>query len=162
MIKEIMNMDNMQNSTVEQNMYGYEQTVNYGYSTNAVQMPNAVTGKIANMVTASAVIWICIAIYQILVGLVFLIFGVGITTIACGCWNIYACINNFKHASFVRNCNNPYDGQAIVASYDKALTSNIIFLFINLFLGGGLGVIGVIFDMILRSYVLKNRHYLGA
>ena len=68
MIKEIMNMDNMQNNTVEQNMYGYEQTVNYGYNTNAVQMPNAVTGKIANMVTASAVIWICIAIYQILVG----------------------------------------------------------------------------------------------
>lgn len=156
-------MDNLQNNaTMEQNFYGQVPPMNNGYAANVVQMPNAVTAKIANMVTASAVIWICIAIYQILVGLVFLIFGVGITTIACGCWNIYACVNNFKHAKYVRNCSNPAMGQAIVASYDKALTSNIIFLFINLFLGGGLGVIGVIFDMILRSYVLKNRHYLGA
>ncbi len=156
-------MDNMQTDTrVEQNFYQQVPPVNQGYGANAIQMPNAVTGKIANMVTASAVIWICIAIYQILIGLLFLIFGVGLTTIACGCWNIYACISNFKHASYVRNCNNPAAGRAIVASYDKALTSNIIFLFVNLFLGGGLGVIGVIFDMILRSYVLKNRHYLGA
>ena len=155
-------VDIEKHTNAQQNIYEQVPPFNYNNMANAGQMPNAVTGKIANMVTASAVIWICIAIYQILVGLLFLIFGVGITTIACGCWNIYACINNFKHASYVRNCNNPYDGQAIVAAYDKALTSNITFLFINLFLGGGLGVIGVIFDMILRSYVLKNRHYLGA
>lgn len=127
-----------------------------------IQLPNAVTQKIANLVTISAVIWLFIAIYQILVGLVFLIFGVGIATIACGGWNIYACVNNFKHANFVRNCSNVAQGRAIVAAYDKALTSNIIFLFVNLFLGGGLGVAGVIFDLILRSYVLKNRKALGA
>lgn len=128
----------------------------------AVQMPNAVTQKIANMVTASAVIWLLIAIYQILIGFIFLIFGVGIATIACGGWNIYACINNFKHANYVRNCSSVAQGRAIVAAYDKALTSNIVFLFVNLFLGGGLGVAGVIFDLILRSYVLKNRNALGA
>lgn len=128
----------------------------------AIQLPNAVTDKIATMVTISAVIWLFIAIYQIMVGFVFLIFGIGIATIGCGGWNIYACINNFKHASYVRNCSNVAQGRAIVASYDKALTSNIIFLFVNLFLGGGLGVAGVIFDLILRSYVLKHRSALGA
>lgn len=133
----------------------------YGEPGQYVQMPNATTNKIANMVTASAIIWICIAVYQLIVGFVLLLFG-GIATIACGAWNIYACVNNFKHAKYVRNCSSPMQGRAIVEAYDKALTSNIIFLFINLFLGGGLGVVGAIFDLILRSYVLKNKNMLGA
>lgn len=127
-----------------------------------MQLPNSVTNKIANMITADAVIWLLIAIYQILIGLLLLIFGIGFVTLACGGWNIYACISNFKHAKYVRNCSTVEQGQAIVASYDRALTSNIIFLFVNLFLGGGLGVAGAIFDLILRSYVLKHREALGA
>ncbi len=127
-----------------------------------ITLPNKTTNTIARLVTISAIIWLVIAIYQILVGLVFLIFGVGIATLACGGWNIYACIKNLKHADYVRKCDNPYAGAAIVNAYENSLGSNIIFLVVNLILGGGLGVIGAIFDLFLRSYVLKHRAELGA
>lgn len=140
----------------------YQSQEFYPRQEQAVLMPNAVTRKVATMVTVSAVIWLVIAIYQIFVGLLLLVFGVGIAALGCGAWNIYACINNFKHANQVRNCSNSVRGRAIVNSYDTGLTSTIIFLFVNLFLGGGLGVIGAIYDLILRSYVLKNKAYFGA
>ena len=133
-------------------------------NTERVQMitlPNKTTQTIANLVVASAVIWLVISIFQILVGLVLLVFGVGVVTLGCGCWNIYACIRNFKHANYVRNCNDPYQGAFIVKSYEDSWVSILLCLLINLFLGGGIGVIGAIYDFILRSYVLKHRAELG-
>lgn len=123
--------------------------------------PNRITDNISVMVTISAIIWLLIAIYQILIGLVFLIFGVGIATIACGVWNIYACIKNFKHARYVKNCSSAFEGRQIVYSYQDSLGNTILFLVINLVLGGGLGVVGAIFDLILRSYVLSHKKELG-
>ncbi len=146
---------------MENTVNGYAQTGNVSYA-DTIQFPNRVTNTISTLVTISAVIWILIAIYQIIVGFVLLIFGVGIVTLGCGGWNIYACIKNFKHAGFVRNCDSVYRAQRIVKSYEDSLGSTIIFLFVNLFLGGGLGVIGAIFDLILRAYVLKHRAEIGA
>lgn len=129
---------------------------------DAVFLPNKTTETIANMVTISAIIWILVSVYQIVIGLVLLIFGVGIASIACGGWNIYACIRNFKHASYVRNISTPMQGQGIVAAYENSLAGTIIVGVVNLFLGGGIGVIGCVFDLILRGYVLKHRSELGA
>ena len=129
---------------------------------NMVYLPNKVTQTISTMVTISAVIWLLIAIYQILVGLIFAIFGVGLVTLLCGAWNIYACVSNFKHAKWVKNCNSIAQGQAIVDSYESSLGKIIIFLITNLTIGGGIGVIGSIYDLILRAYVLKHREELGA
>lgn len=126
-----------------------------------ITLPNRTTQTIANLVVASAVIWLVISIFQILVGLVLLVFGVGVVTLGCGCWNIYACIRNFKHANYVRNCNDPYQGAFIVKSYEDSWGTILLCLLINLFLGGGIGVIGAIYDFILRSYVLKHRAELG-
>lgn len=129
---------------------------------DAVFLPNKTTETIANMVTISAIIWILVSVYQIMIGLVLLIFGVGIASIACGGWNIYACIRNFKHAGYVRNISTPMQGQGVVAAYENSLTGTIIVGLVNLFLGGGIGVIGCVFDLILRGYVLKHRSELGA
>lgn len=129
---------------------------------DAVFLPNKTTETIANMVTISAIIWILVSVYQIVIGLVLLIFGVGIASIACGGWNIYACIRNFKHAGYVRNISTPMQGQGVVAAYENSLTGTIIVGLVNLFLGGGIGVIGCVFDLILRGYVLKHRSELGA
>lgn len=129
---------------------------------DAVFLPNKTTETIANMVTISAIIWILVSVYQIVIGLVLLIFGVGIASIACGGWNIYACIRNFKHASYVRNISTPMQGQGVVAAYENSLAGTIIVGAVNLFLGGGIGVIGCVFDLILRDYVLKHRSELGA
>lgn len=127
-----------------------------------ITLPNRTTQTIANLVVASAVIWLVISIFQILVGLVLLVFGVGIVTLGCGCWNIYACIRNFKHANYVRTCSDPYQGVLIVKAYEDSWGSILLCLLINLFLGGGIGVVGAIYDFILRGYVLKHKSELGA
>lgn len=126
-----------------------------------VTLPNQTTQTIANMVVASAVIWVVISVIQIIIGLPLMIFGIGFATLGCGCWNIYACIRNFKHANYVRNCDNPYQGARIVKAYEDSWGAILLCLLLNLFLGGGIGVIGAIYDYILRSYVLKHRDKLG-
>lgn len=147
------------NDSLTYEVESVEQNITYE---DSVPLPNHVTKTIANLVLVSAIIWLLIAVYQIVVGLVLLVFGVGIATLGCGGWNIYACIRNFKHAEYVRNCNSIPQAQSIVQAYDNSLGNIIIFLFLNLFLGGGLGVVGAIFDLILRAYVLKHRTELGA
>ena len=48
----------------------------------------------------------------------------------------------------------------IVEAYEKNLTNIIIFLVVNIFIGGIIGVIGAIYDLVVRNYVLNNRNVL--
>lgn len=139
-------------------LYMEQMQTNY----HTVQLPNKTTETIANMVIISAIIWLVIAIYQVIFGMVFLVFGIGGVTLVCGIWNIFSCIQNFKHAKFVQNLNDVESGRAMVRAYDKNLVNIILFLLLNLFFGGFFGVFGSIYDLILRSYVLDHKRDLGA
>ena len=124
-------------------------------------LPNMTTRWLASRVQANAVVWLLIALYQIIVGIPLAFVGYGVAMIACGIWNIVQCSKNFAFAKRVRACNNVDTARSIVAAIDQSKTSTIIALFVNLFLGGVLGVIGCIFWLILRSKVLDRAPEMG-
>ncbi len=126
-----------------------------------VVLPNMTTRWLASRVQTNAVIWLFIALYQIIVGIPLAVVGYGVAMVFCGIWNIVMCNKDFAFAKRIRACNNVDTARSIVSTIDQSKTSTIIALFVNLFLGGLLGVIGCIFWLILRSKVLDRAPEMG-
>ena len=102
-----------------------------------------VTKTLSDREKISAIIWIIIGALQCL----------SFVAVVAGGWNIYAGVSRLKQSNAVLQ---PWKG--IVKSYEDSQTNIIIGLVINLFLGGVIGVIGSIFDLVaIRGYVLENR-----
>lgn len=100
-----------------------------------------------------AIIWIVLAGIQILLGITFIDYYW--VTLIIGIWNLINGIIRITRAGRVEERQN-----TIVEEYETSLTSLIIFLIVNIFIGGLIGVIGVIYDMITRNYVLNNKDIL--
>ena len=91
----------------------------------------------------SGIIWIVIGALQC----------VSIIGCICGAYNIYAGIMTLKRSKQVLR---PWPG--IVNYYEGWLTSIIIAIVVNLIIGGGIGVIGALYDLFaIRGYVLENK-----
>lgn len=101
---------------------------------------------------SSGTIWILIGIYQLLVGFVTLLFGYGIFPIAVGIWNIANGSRQKRTAA--EYAVNPI---GIISAFENGRTMSIVFIFLNLFLGAGFGVLGSIYDLVTSSYVLSHR-----
>ena len=72
-----------------------------------------------------------------------------------GIWNLVFGIIRISNAGKMEQRAN-----GIVEAYEKTLVSIIIFLVLNIFVGGIIGVVGAIYDLVVRSYVLNNRNVL--
>lgn len=108
-------------------------------------MPQSTDGTISSlsgMETASGVIWIVIAILQIIM----------VYTIIAGVWNLIAGFSRFGLASKIRE--RSYD----VPELYEGIGGLIAIAVINLLLGGVIGLAAVAFDFYIRNEVLKNRH----
>lgn len=97
-----------------------------------------------------AIIWIVLAVIQILLGIAFIDYYW--VTLIIGIWNLINGITRITRAGKVEESQN-----TIVEEYERSLTGLIIFLIVNIFIGGLIGVIGVIYDMVTRNYVLNNK-----
>lgn len=126
-----------------------------------VTLPNETTNWLSRRVQANGVVWLFIALYQIIAGIPLAVAGYGIAMIACGIWNIVQCAKDFRFSKQILACNNIEHARSIVTAIDRSKNSTIVFLFINLFLGGILGVIGCIFWLALRSKVLDRAPEMG-
>ena len=113
---------------------------------------NVITG-----LYVSVVVWLIIASLQILFGLPLLIIGYGISMIGCGAWNIYASITRIKAIDTYKA-----HPELIYPYFESDLDHILIFLGINLLLGGVIGVIASIYDLILRLYVVSHKEELLA
>ncbi len=95
----------------------------------------------------SKTIWIGVGIFQAIFGIMWDQYFL----IMVGAWNVFA--------GFSRTIN-IYDNIHLVEEYDESLGTIIVFLIINLVIGGVIGVVGSIYDLTIRDYVLKNREVL--
>lgn len=91
----------------------------------------------------SAVVWLVIAIIQILL----------VVTALAGLWNIYACYTRFKMARFIQSRH-----PGVPAAYEGAVTWMIVMAVVNLSVGGVFAVVWIGFDWYVRSQVLRHRH----
>ena len=103
----------------------------------------------------SATIWTLIAIYQIIAGIITLLFGYGVLVLIMGIWNAVQSSKMRKNAAHYAR--NPY---GITNAFESGKAMVIVFLFLNFFLGAFLGVIGSIYDLTLYSYVGSHKHSL--
>ena len=111
---------------------------------------NTVLQNISNKEKTGGIIWIVVASLQLLIGLTY-----NWVTLLIGIWNLMMGITTITNAGKMeQRANN------IVEAYEKNLTNIIIFLVVNIFIGGLIGVIGAIYDLVVRNYVLNNRNVL--
>lgn len=103
--------------------------------------------KLAEHEKNSAIIWFVIAAIQILIGC-FTYY----TPVLVGAWNIYAGITRMKYSKSLLEM-----PSGVYEYFEKQGTSNIVFLIINLFLGGIIGAIASAYDIYIRKFVMDNK-----
>ena len=126
-----------------------------------VILPNETTNWLSRRVQANGVVWLLIALYQIIVGIVLIGLGYGVAMIACGVWNIVQSILDLRFSKQILRCDNMDQARAIIRSIDHSKGVTVFFLFLNLLAGGVLGVIGCIFWLALRSKALDRAPEMG-
>lgn len=113
----------------------------------------AVVSRIARMEVTAGVIWIIIGVLQMCAFVPFLfLFGYGFALLFVGIWNIYWAIRRFSLSKIIES-----RAPGIPNAYEQHLSMIILFIFINLFLGGVIGVFGCFYDLYVRSQVLQQR-----
>lgn len=108
---------------------------------------NALLTKLSERIKTNSIIWIVIAVLQIIIG----VSGVWFPLIV-GVLNLIHAVNDMSYSTTVLE--NP---NGIVSNYES-LTSPIITLVYNLLIGGVIGVAGSIYYFIaLRGFVMENK-----
>lgn len=103
--------------------------------------------KLAEYEKTAAIIWFVIAALQIIGG-IFTYY----TPVLVGCRNIYTGVQRIKHSKTFADM-----PAGIYEYYEKQGTANIIFLVVNIILGGLIGGIASGYDIYIRSFVMKNK-----
>lgn len=98
--------------------------------------------RISEYLHVSGVIWIVLAILQIL----------SIVGIIAGAWNLYAGITRLNAAKLAQG----RDHQVVKGF--ESISGLVVIAVINLLLGGFIGIILVGFDFFIRDRILKNAH----
>ncbi|MCR4697512.1 MAG: hypothetical protein K5654_09405 [Lachnospiraceae bacterium] len=112
--------------------------------------------KIVGLMYVSFAIWIFIIIYQLIVGIVLIAIGYGVTTLICMVYNIVGCVRFLKTINYFKNFTTEDELRYVVNYYEKSITPCWIFMFVNLIFGGFIGFVGNLYDLIL-AYWVKNR-----
>lgn len=107
-------------------------------------------------VRTSATIWKTIGIFQIVIGIMLIIIGYGFLTIIMGIWNVVQAGKRRKNADYFQK-----DHSNIVNFYEAQTIMLIVFAVLNLIFGGIFGVIGSIYDLSVRGYILAHRKELN-
>lgn len=109
--------------------------------------------KTTSLMTVSTVIWFIIIIYQFFVGLVTLLFGYGLATLIVMGYNIVSVVKYIKTINYFKKNAGQISINDFIYYFENGIPVTWVFLFVNLFLGGFLGFVGCLYDLILSYYV---------
>lgn len=109
-------------------------------------------GTLVGKMKTSSTIWTLVGIYQLVGGLVTILFGYGITMIALGIWNLVQSSRQRKNAEAFQA--KPVN---LVGYFENQKTTCIVFIFVNFILGGIIGAVGSIYDFMTCNYVLTHK-----
>jgi hypothetical protein len=101
--------------------------------------------RLARYERTSAIVWLIIAIIQIL----------AVVTIVAGLWNIFASVSRFRFARAIREGH-----PGVVKAYEQNLWMLIVMGCVNFFLGGFIAAAWIAYDFHVRNKVLRNRKLL--
>ena len=119
-------------------------------NTESVNHPNIqkeLVNKLSSRLKTNGIIWLVVAILQIIIGLVVAWF-----TLIVGVLNIISAVNDIKNSKRILSNQN-----GIVKTYEP-ITNPIIALVYNILIGGVFGVLGSIYYLIcVRGFVMENK-----
>ncbi len=103
----------------------------------------------------SSTIWMIIAIMQLVCGVPLMCMGYGFVTVFLGVWNIV-------QSSKQRKLAKAYDinPAGMVYYFQNQGTIIVVFLVLNIIFGALFGIIGSIYDLCMRNYIVQNRNWL--
>jgi hypothetical protein len=126
---------------------GYTGQANTNAATNPLYV--SIANKVRSTEMAVNIFWIVLGVLQILLALSNMSY---IFVAIAGIWNIG------NAAASLKNLNSIVAGNPIVVSYfEQRKTGLIAILVVNLIIGGVIGVILAVVNLINRNYVLNNR-----
>ena len=126
---------------------------NDNFQNETMEKPdNAIISQIVDKEKISLIIWAVIAGCQIFIGL--FIYDVAFYV---GIWNVVACIMSYNFCKKIQK-----SSIGIYDHYNNNLIACIVFLLINLFAGGVIGVAGAGYDLYVRNFAMKNKDKLIA
>lgn len=126
--------------------------VGLGYQNQNMQMQNEGMRVIHELYRKEKIglyIWIAVICYQLLIGFVWY------SAWGFALWNTFACYQAYKFCQQIIRY-----PVGIYKHYEEALTTDIIFIGLNLVLGGVLGAVIGIYDLYIRQYAMANRDVL--
>ena len=112
---------------------------------------------VGGFMIGSFVLWLCIVVYQLFVGVFLIFWGYGVGTLLLMIYNLIGCIRYAKNIGIIKNTSNKAQAAASVEYFEKQIPLCWIFLFINLIFGGVLGFVGNLYDLILAYQVKKKK-----
>lgn len=144
------------------NSYNYAN--NYNNANNINNIPNraynpSLSWDIVHTATrkmrTSSTIWMIIAIMQLVCGVPLMCMGYGFVTVFLGVWNIV-------QSSKQRKLAKAYDinPAGMVYYFQNQGTIIVVFLVLNIIFGALFGIIGSIYDLCMRNYIVQNRNWL--
>lgn len=122
---------------------------------SSVHQVNPFLAELEHREKVSASIWIVVACIQILAAI--LVNGTAMIVLICGLWNLYAGYSGIQQSKKILT-----NWPDLVDTYEKSRNQIIFNILLNAVIGGIIGVIGGIYDMSTRNYVLEHRNEFNA
>lgn len=113
--------------------------------------------KVAGLMYLSTILWVLVICFQFIIGLITLIFGYGIITLAIMIYNIIAVIRYTKNIKIIKKVNTLEGALNMIKYFEDSIWVCILFMIINAVLGGVVGFIGNFYDLMLALYVKSKK-----
>lgn len=113
--------------------------------------------KLGTLMYISFALWIVIVVMQFFIGIVTVFFGYGIGTLILMVYNLVGCIRYYKNINIIKNYSTKQEAAYCVSYFERSIPMCWIFMFVNLFLGGFIGFVGNLYDLIVAYYVKSKK-----
>lgn len=118
--------------------------------------------KITNLMYVSFILWFIVIGLQLIIGIITAVMGYGVMTLILMVHNILANIRYYKNIQIIKNYSSKEDMVYLVEYFENSIKPGWIFTVLNLVLGGLIGVVGSVYDLILAYYVKGKKGILLA
>lgn len=153
-VSNTQNVNSYQNTNQYQNANAYQNPNNAAFGNDDITMKNMLA-QLSQKNQTNAIIWIVIGALQIIGAIyMFAFYDASIYTLAVmaiGILNIVAGYKDYKYSKELLQ--RPI---AIISRYES-MTPIVISLIYNVLFGGLIGVVGNIYELTIRNFVIANR-----
>lgn len=138
--------------SVTTNVYDYQSEITPWQHDFDSNLDMGVAGLVLNKMQTSYALFIAIGISQILIGFGTMCYGYGIFVLGIGICNIVLASKEKKKITYFND--NPKE---IYPYFERKKVELIIFLVLNMFLGAVVGSVCIVYELSVRSYVMKHK-----